>query len=69
MDYGRPIEPFFIEIPIFWAWADKFWGIWVILSQLIRISSNIDTQGQQRKHFTLIFSDDVLYLLPLITVL
>ena len=23
-DYGRPMKPFFIEIPNFWAWADKF---------------------------------------------
>ena len=22
-DYRRPIEPFFIEIPKFWAWADN----------------------------------------------
>ena len=22
-DYGRPMEPFFIEIQNFWAWADK----------------------------------------------
>ena len=22
-DYGRPIKPFFIKIPNFWAWADK----------------------------------------------
>ena len=22
-DYGRPMKPFFIEIPIFWAWADN----------------------------------------------
>ena len=27
-DYGCPMKPFFIEIPNFWAWADKFWGIW-----------------------------------------
>jgi hypothetical protein len=27
MDYGRPMKPFFIEIPNSWAWADKFWGI------------------------------------------
>jgi hypothetical protein len=24
-DYERPIKPFFIEIPNFWAWAGKFW--------------------------------------------
>ena len=29
-DYGRPIKLFFIEIQNFWAWADKFWGIWGI---------------------------------------
>ena len=23
MDYGRPMKHFFIEIPNFWAWADK----------------------------------------------
>ena len=22
-DYGRPMKPFFIEIPNFWAWTDK----------------------------------------------
>jgi hypothetical protein len=22
-DYGRPMKPLFIEIPNFWAWADK----------------------------------------------
>ena len=26
-DYGRPNEAFFIKIQNFWAWADKFWGI------------------------------------------
>ena len=26
-DYGRPMKPFFSEIPKVWAWADKFWGI------------------------------------------
>jgi hypothetical protein len=29
-DYGRPMKPFFIEIPKVWAWADKFWGIFGI---------------------------------------
>ena len=24
-DYGCPMKPFFIKIPNFWAWADK-WG-------------------------------------------
>ena len=23
-DYGRPMKPFFIKIPNFWAWADNF---------------------------------------------
>jgi len=32
-DYERPMKPFFIEIQIFWAWADKFLGIWVIFGQ------------------------------------
>ena len=27
-DYGCLIKPFFIEIPNFWAWADKLWGIY-----------------------------------------
>ena len=29
-DYGRPIKPFFNEIPNFWAWADNLgdWCIW-----------------------------------------
>ena len=31
MEYERPMKPFFIEIPNFWAGADKlgskFWGI------------------------------------------
>ena len=22
-DYGRPMKPFFIEIPNFWAWVDN----------------------------------------------
>ena len=27
-DYGRPMKPFFfIEMQKFWAWVDKFWGI------------------------------------------
>jgi hypothetical protein len=30
------MKPFFIEIPNFWAWADKFWGILGILGQSIR---------------------------------
>ena len=34
-DYGRPMKPFFIEIPHFWAWADKFWGIWGIFERFI----------------------------------
>jgi hypothetical protein len=34
-DYGRPMKPFFIEIQNFWAWADKFWGIWGIFGQTI----------------------------------
>jgi hypothetical protein len=34
MDYGRPIKPFFIEIPDFWAWVDKFRGIWCIFARL-----------------------------------
>ena len=29
------MKPFFIEIPNFWAWADKFWGIWDIFGQFI----------------------------------
>jgi hypothetical protein len=29
-DYKHPMKAFFIEIPNFWAWANKFkiWGIW-----------------------------------------
>jgi hypothetical protein len=38
-DYGRPMKPFFIEIPTFGLgqtnWADKFWGIWGIFGQFI----------------------------------
>ena len=34
-NYGRPMKSFFIEIPNFWAWADKFWGIWGILGRFI----------------------------------
>ena len=34
-DSGRPMKPFFIKIPNFWAWADKFGGIWGIFSQTI----------------------------------
>ena len=29
------MEPFFIEIPNFWAWADTSWGIWGIFDQTI----------------------------------
>ena len=32
-DYGRPMKPFFIEIPNFWA--DNFWAIWGIFGQSI----------------------------------
>ena len=35
MDYGRPMKPFFIEIPNFWTWANQFWGIRGILGQTI----------------------------------
>ena len=35
------MKPFFFEIPIFWAWADKFWGIWGIFGQTI--STHFDT--------------------------
>ena len=39
-DYGRSMKPFFftffIEIQNFWAWADKFWGIWGVFGQTIR---------------------------------
>ena len=34
-DYGRAMKPFFIKIPNFWAWADKFWGIWGIFGRFI----------------------------------
>ena len=30
-----PNQAFFIEIQNFWAWADKFWGIWGIFGQTI----------------------------------
>ena len=33
--YRRPMKPLFIEIQNFWAWADKFWGIWGIFGQTI----------------------------------
>ena len=26
-DYGRPMKPFFIKIPNFWAWADNLDGL------------------------------------------
>ena len=29
------MKPFFIKIPNFWAWADKFWGIFDIFGQTI----------------------------------
>ena len=32
-DYGRSMKPSSIKIPNFWAWADKFWGIWCIFDQ------------------------------------
>ena len=34
-DYGRPMKPFFIEIPNFCAWADTFWAIWGIFGRFI----------------------------------
>ena len=33
MDYSHSMKPFFIEIQNFWAWADKFWGIWGFIGQ------------------------------------
>ena len=33
-DYGRQMKPFFIKITNFWAWADKFLGLWAILAHL-----------------------------------
>ena len=36
-DYGRPKKPFFIEIQNFWAWADKFCGIWGIFDRITPI--------------------------------
>ena len=36
-DSRRPMKPFFIEIPNYWAWADKFWGIQGIFGQTIGI--------------------------------
>ena len=32
MDYGRPMKPFFSDIPNFWA--GKSWDIWDILGKL-----------------------------------
>ena len=34
-DYGRQVKPFFSEISNFWAWADKFWGIWGIFGRFV----------------------------------
>ena len=34
-DYGGPMKPSFIKILNFWAWADKFWGIWGISGRFI----------------------------------
>ena len=34
-DYGHKMKPFFIEITNFWAWADRFWGIWGIFGRTI----------------------------------
>jgi hypothetical protein len=34
-DHGRPMKPFFIKIPNFWAWANTFWSIWGIFGQFI----------------------------------
>ena len=38
-DYGRPMIPFFIEIPNVWVGqtnrADKFWSIWGIFGRTI----------------------------------
>ena len=39
MDYGLPMNTFFIEIKNFWLeqinWADKFWGIFGIFGRII----------------------------------
>ena len=48
-DYGRPMNPFLIEIPIFQAWADKFWGIWSIFGQFI--STHFGTVGSMSMFF------------------
>ena len=34
-DYGRQGKPFFGKISNFWAWADKFWGIWGIFGRFV----------------------------------
>ena len=34
-NYGRPMKPFFIKIPKFWAWAYKFWCIWGIFDIIL----------------------------------
>ena len=34
LDYGRPMKPFFIEIPNFWAWHSI--RFWVFLSKIVQ---------------------------------
>ena len=34
-EYGRPMKPFFIKVPNFWAWADTFWGVWGVFKWFI----------------------------------
>jgi hypothetical protein len=35
------MKPFLIEIQNFWAWEDKFWGIWGVFGRTI--STHVDT--------------------------
>ena len=40
-DYRCPMKLFFIGIQNFWAWVDKFWGIWGIFG--LTISTHFGT--------------------------
>ena len=57
-DYGRPMIPFFIEIPNFWVGqtnrADKFWSIWGIFGRTI--STHFGTVSVHVFHYSIIIS-------------
>ena len=44
--YGRPMKPFFNDIPIFWA--DKFWDIWGILANYLHYFSTVSPLSMEK---------------------